>query len=73
MRPGNAEHVVIKAPRGGGAPKALCLHCGGEYLVSIPCPLEVFLAISEAFTGIHKECSPPKDDASVPSVRGKEA
>ena len=48
----SADHVVLKDN------EFVCLHCGQRYAPSLPAPISVMVAMTNAFLRIHKNCQP---------------
>ena len=38
-----------------------CLRCGAQYVMSMPCPVDVFLGAGKGFTRTHRGCRKPRD------------
>lgn len=47
-----AEHVVIVAETGA----VKCLHCGQEFKIEYPAPVDKVLSYMDAFTWLHTTC-----------------
>jgi len=49
--------------------KMFCFHCGGEYDMNLPQPIEMVVAMGKVFTKQHKDCNPewkqPMPDQSL--------
>lgn len=51
-RRSDTSHVVA------GNDCARCLHCGAEQAIAMPCSIDVFVAITQAFLNGHRACKP---------------
>jgi rubredoxin len=49
-----SDHVVMRNDR------FVCRHCGATYLMALPAPITVFVAATNAFVDLHKNCSKPE-------------
>lgn len=54
----NTDHCVIR----GDA--FLCMPCGATYRPALPCPVDVFVATSNAFIDLHRHCKPRQEEPS---------
>lgn len=50
-------HVVMRGPT------LFCDGCRASYLVTLPCPVDVFVATSQAFVRLHAGCAAPAWEA----------
>jgi len=48
------DHVVIDCITN----KVVCKHCGVEYKINLPCPIDIFVAIAKEFLSSHGDCQP---------------
>lgn len=50
----NADHVVVDMK----TQEFTCTHCGQRYLPNLPSPINLYVAISQAFVKSHRRCKP---------------
>lgn len=48
------KHVIVKNVRKGY--ELECLNCGMTYTPALPCPMDIFVAITETFSKKHEGC-----------------
>lgn len=51
------DHVRV-ANLPSGQYRLYCLHCGVHYTPSLPCSVDMFLAMSNQFQEEHRDCPP---------------
>lgn len=54
-RPVTTDHVVMDGN------VFHCSHCGQRYQMTLPCPIDVFVAATKAYVATHRNCPPPSE------------
>ena len=53
----DAKHVALKNLPNGSY-EMECKHCKRTYIPALPCPMDMFLAMSNSFIDAHEACLP---------------
>lgn len=53
----DAKHVVLKNLPSGSY-EMECKNCKQTYIPTLPCPMSMFLAMSNSFIDAHEDCLP---------------